>query len=151
MAEGGNPRRWVVTTSERGTGQGSVALLANVYLHYVFDLWAERWRRCEASGDMIIAMRERLAARYDDCDHSFLASDHSLRSIATRVTRRQAHLLISAFCFGVKCWDEGSIPHFFAPLDDLPSAATVATGCTDDLISWLALSFRIDGPSSSSR
>jgi hypothetical protein len=29
-------------------------LLANVYLHYVFDLWAERWRRREASGDMII-------------------------------------------------------------------------------------------------
>jgi RNA-directed DNA polymerase len=29
-------------------------LLANVYLHYVFDLWAERWRRHEASGDMII-------------------------------------------------------------------------------------------------
>jgi RNA-directed DNA polymerase len=46
----------VVTTSEMGTGQGSVAspLLANVYLHYVFDLWAERWRRQEATGDMII-------------------------------------------------------------------------------------------------
>ena len=29
-------------------------LLANVYLHYVFDLWAERWRRREASGDMIL-------------------------------------------------------------------------------------------------
>ena len=29
-------------------------LLANVYLHYVFDLWAERWRRHEATGDMII-------------------------------------------------------------------------------------------------
>ncbi len=45
-----------VTTSETGTGQGSVAspLLANVYLHYVFDLWAERWRRREALGDMII-------------------------------------------------------------------------------------------------
>ena len=28
-------------------------LLANVYLHYVFDLWAERWRRREATGDMI--------------------------------------------------------------------------------------------------
>ena len=42
--------------SDRGTGQGSVAspLLANVYLHYVFDLWAERWRRREATGDMII-------------------------------------------------------------------------------------------------
>jgi RNA-directed DNA polymerase len=46
----------IVTISETGTGQGSVAspLLANVYLHYVFDLWAERWRRREASGDMII-------------------------------------------------------------------------------------------------
>jgi RNA-directed DNA polymerase len=46
----------VVTISETGTGQGSVAspLLSNVYLHYVFDLWAERWRRREASGDMII-------------------------------------------------------------------------------------------------
>ena len=29
-------------------------LLANVYLHYVFDLWAARWRRREATGDMII-------------------------------------------------------------------------------------------------
>ena len=29
-------------------------LLANVYLHYTFDLWAERWRRREATGDMII-------------------------------------------------------------------------------------------------
>jgi hypothetical protein len=29
-------------------------LLANVYLHYVFDLWAERWRRHEATGDMVI-------------------------------------------------------------------------------------------------
>jgi len=28
--------------------------LANVYLHYVFDLWAERWRRREARGDMMI-------------------------------------------------------------------------------------------------
>ena len=45
-----------VTLSDRGTGQGSVAspLLANIYLHYVFDLWAERWRRQEATGDMII-------------------------------------------------------------------------------------------------
>ncbi|MBV8578755.1 MAG: group II intron reverse transcriptase/maturase [Acetobacteraceae bacterium] len=45
-----------VKTSEVGTGQGSVAspLLANVYLHHAFDLWAERWRRREATGDMII-------------------------------------------------------------------------------------------------
>jgi len=46
----------VVTVSEKGTGQGSVIspLLANVYLHYVFDLWANRWRQREATGDMII-------------------------------------------------------------------------------------------------
>ncbi len=42
--------------SEKGTGQGSVIspLLANVYLHYVFDLWADRWRRREARGNMVM-------------------------------------------------------------------------------------------------
>src|SRR6267143_696450 len=46
----------VVTVSETGTGQGSVIspLLANVYLHYVLDLWAQRWRRREATGDVVI-------------------------------------------------------------------------------------------------
>jgi len=46
----------IVTVSGRGTGQGSVIspLLANIYLHYALDLWAERWRRREATGDMII-------------------------------------------------------------------------------------------------
>src|SRR5712664_816925 len=46
----------VVSASDKGTGQGSVIspLLANIYLHYVLDLWAERWRRREARGDMII-------------------------------------------------------------------------------------------------
>src|SRR6266403_5130136 len=46
----------VVTVSEQGTGQGSVASppLANIYLHYVFDLWAERWRRREARGAVVI-------------------------------------------------------------------------------------------------
>ena len=46
----------IVTASDKGTGQGAVIspLLANIYLHYVFDLWAERWRRRDATGDMII-------------------------------------------------------------------------------------------------
>jgi RNA-directed DNA polymerase len=39
-----------------GTPQGGVVspLLANIYLHYVFDLWAAQWRRKQASGDVII-------------------------------------------------------------------------------------------------
>jgi RNA-directed DNA polymerase len=46
----------VVTTSEVGTGQGSVIspLLANIYLFHVLDRFAERWRRREAAGDVII-------------------------------------------------------------------------------------------------
>jgi RNA-directed DNA polymerase len=46
----------VVKTSEVGTAQGSVIspLLANVYLHYVLDLWVERQRRREAKGCIII-------------------------------------------------------------------------------------------------
>jgi RNA-directed DNA polymerase len=45
---------WVAT--EQGTPQGAVVspLLANVYLHYVFDLWVRRWRRQSATGDMIV-------------------------------------------------------------------------------------------------
>jgi RNA-directed DNA polymerase len=46
----------VVAVSDRGTGQGSVIspLLSNIYLHYALDLWAARWRRRTAAGDMII-------------------------------------------------------------------------------------------------
>ena len=42
--------------SEVGTVQGgSISpLLANVYLHYVFDLWAPRWRRRHAHGDVVV-------------------------------------------------------------------------------------------------
>jgi group II intron reverse transcriptase/maturase len=51
VLEDGN---WSV--SEKGTPQGAVAspLLANVYLHYVFDLWAQQWRRREATGNVIV-------------------------------------------------------------------------------------------------
>jgi RNA-directed DNA polymerase len=46
----------VVSASETGTGQGAVIspLLANIYLHYVIDLWTAQWRRREAGGAMII-------------------------------------------------------------------------------------------------
>jgi group II intron reverse transcriptase/maturase len=44
------------TRSPVGTVQGgSISpLLANVYLHYVFDLWAQRWRRRQARGEVIV-------------------------------------------------------------------------------------------------
>ena len=41
---------------EEGTPQGGSAspLLANVYLHYVFDLWVQAWRRKQRHGDVIV-------------------------------------------------------------------------------------------------
>ena len=65
----------IVTASEEGTGQGSVIspLLSNVYLHYAFDLWAHRWRKREATGEMIIV-------RYaDDIIVGFQHEDDSRR------------------------------------------------------------------------
>ena len=44
------------TRSEMGTVQGgSISpLLANIYLHYVFDLWVQRWRRTQAHGEVVV-------------------------------------------------------------------------------------------------
>jgi group II intron reverse transcriptase/maturase len=41
---------------EEGTPQGGLIspILANIYLHYVFDLWAHRWRRRQAQGEVIL-------------------------------------------------------------------------------------------------
>jgi group II intron reverse transcriptase/maturase len=57
-------RRWLkagviedgVWSEGEGTPQGASVspLLANVYLHYVFDLWADRWRRRHAYGEVIV-------------------------------------------------------------------------------------------------
>ncbi|MBW6512877.1 MAG: group II intron reverse transcriptase/maturase [Desulfuromonadaceae bacterium] len=42
--------------NEEGTVQGgSISpLLANIYLHYVFDLWIRQWRRTQARGDVVV-------------------------------------------------------------------------------------------------
>ena len=45
-----------VTRGKVGAPQGAVIspILANVYLHYVYDLWVQRWRQTKATGDMIV-------------------------------------------------------------------------------------------------
>jgi hypothetical protein len=46
----------VWSDTETGTAQGSVIspLLANIYLHYVFDLWVDVWRKKHARGEVIV-------------------------------------------------------------------------------------------------
>jgi group II intron reverse transcriptase/maturase len=57
------------TACEEGVPQGASVspLLANVYLHYVFDLWAHQWRRRHARGDVVIV-------RY--CDDFVVGFEH---------------------------------------------------------------------------
>jgi group II intron reverse transcriptase/maturase len=42
--------------TEMGTPQGAVVspLLANIYLHYAFDLWVQAWRKKHARGDVVV-------------------------------------------------------------------------------------------------
>ena len=65
-------------TVERGTPQGAVIspLLANIYLHYVYDLWVQRWRRRSAQGDVIVVRYADdmvVGFRYLADAHRFLA------------------------------------------------------------------------------
>jgi len=74
-----------VVRSERGTPQGAVIspILANVYLHYVFDLWAHAWRRKKATGDMTVI-------RYADDAVLGFEHEHEARAFLQQLRERLA-------------------------------------------------------------
>ncbi len=74
------------TVKEEGTPQGASVspLMANVYLHYVFDLWIQWWRKQRAQGDVIVV-------RYlDDCVVGFQYrkdAERFLRELRERLSK----------------------------------------------------------------
>jgi len=72
----------VLTASEIGTPQGAVIspLLANIVLHYVFDLWVQQWRRRHARGNVIVVRyADDLVAGFEHAAdaRAFLADLHN--------------------------------------------------------------------------
>ena len=80
----------IVTASKQGTGQGAVIspLLANIYLHYSLDLWAERWRRRETTGDMIFV-------RYADDFIAGFEHEHDARRFLDALRERLAQFALT--------------------------------------------------------
>lgn len=55
VVKSGSIRGWrVVQNGGRDTAGRSAPLLANIYLHYVLDLWVNQWRERHANGEVII-------------------------------------------------------------------------------------------------
>ena len=79
---------------ERGTPQGAVIspLLANIYLHYVHDLWAQQWRRRNARGQVILV-------RYADDSVYGFQSEVEARQFLSDLRERFA-------CFGLELHPE---------------------------------------------
>ncbi len=78
-----------IAVAPAGTPQGAVIspLLANVSLHYAFDLWAARWRRRAARGEVILV-------RYaDDIVAGFQYQDDAKRFRAELEARLEAFAL----------------------------------------------------------
>ena len=59
-------------------------ILANVYLHYVYDLWVHRWRRTVASGDMIVI-------RYADDTIVGFQHEHEAKAFLTNSRNECVH------------------------------------------------------------
>jgi retron-type reverse transcriptase len=68
---------------EKGTPQGGSAspLMANIYLHHVFDLWVQAWRRKRAQGEVI-------AVRYADDIVAGFQSEADAKRFRAELTER---------------------------------------------------------------
>src|SRR5205814_1437892 len=47
-------RKTLANGGRHASGRQCIAVLANVYLHYVFDMWVQAWRQKRAHGDVIV-------------------------------------------------------------------------------------------------
>ena len=72
-----------VTRGARGAPQGAVVspILANAYLHYVFDLWVHQWRQTKATGDVIVV-------RYADDTIVGFEHEHEARAFLQELQER---------------------------------------------------------------
>lgn len=79
-----------VMPTEAGTPQGAVIspLLANIYLHYVFDLWADKWRHRKAWGNVIFV-------RYADDTIVGFEHEAEARSFLADLTQRMEQFALS--------------------------------------------------------
>jgi RNA-directed DNA polymerase len=80
----------IVSVSGKGTAQGAVIspLLANIYLHYALDLWVERFRRRETTGDMIVV-------RYADDFIVGFEHEHEARDFLDALRERLGEFALS--------------------------------------------------------
>ena len=87
MVSGGNNGRRRRVAAIKGTPQDAVIspLLANIYLHYVLDLWARQWRQRHARGDVIVVryaddsvvvsgQNRRLSSSWSNCGNGWPGS-----------------------------------------------------------------------------
>ena len=115
---------------ERGTPQGGIIspLLANIYLHYVLDLWAHAWRKQNARGDVYIV-------RYAD-DFVRQASAKELLQKATLLWNKLRDLncpqaegdaelhIVGAFTFAVHAGDAAEAERLYNAMSEKYRNAT---------------------------